>query len=136
MRAPRTILVGTTVFDGTFFLRIRLKEGRLLRLSANQRDATCVDCWGSAGCRAADLPSCHVRSKLNFHSLRTCVLSRLGIMTFGRFVISVLALINAVSTADIETDQNVFVLTKDNFDQAIQEHKNILVEFCKYIQVV
>ena len=30
-------------------------------------------------------------------------------------------------------DSNILRLTKDNFDQAVREHKHLMVEFCKYI---
>lgn len=33
--------------------------------------------------------------------------------------------------ADIEEDGGVLVLTDKNFDEALEEHTNILVEFCK-----
>lgn len=32
----------------------------------------------------------------------------------------------------IESEENVLVLTDDNFDHAISNNKFILVEFCKY----
>lgn len=33
---------------------------------------------------------------------------------------------------DIKREENVLVLTKDNFDGAVTDNKHVLVEFCKY----
>lgn len=33
---------------------------------------------------------------------------------------------------EITDDEDVLVLTNDNFDGAIKKHKHILVEFCKF----
>jgi len=37
-----------------------------------------------------------------------------------------------LSSADIATEEGVLVLTKTNFEQAITDNEFILVEFCKY----
>jgi len=37
----------------------------------------------------------------------------------------------AVATAQYAEEENVLVLTKDNFDQAVADFKYLLVEFCK-----
>lgn len=36
-----------------------------------------------------------------------------------------------LSVKAIETEENVLVLTDDNFDDAVKDNKFILVEFCK-----
>ena len=38
----------------------------------------------------------------------------------------------ALAACDIKEEENVLVLTSDNFDKAIEEHEHILVEFCEY----
>jgi hypothetical protein len=35
--------------------------------------------------------------------------------------------------ADIKEDNGVLILTTANFDDAIKENPNLLVEFCKYL---
>lgn len=37
----------------------------------------------------------------------------------------------AFAVADIEEDEGVLVLTTANFDEALEKHKLLLVEFCK-----
>lgn len=41
-----------------------------------------------------------------------------------------LALAGFCLAADIEVEENVLVLTEDNFKEAIEAHQYILVEFC------
>lgn len=36
------------------------------------------------------------------------------------------------SRADVPEEEDVLVLKKSNFDEALKAHPNILVEFCKY----
>ena len=36
-----------------------------------------------------------------------------------------------LSVKAIETEENVLVLTDDNFDEAVKDNKFVLVEFCK-----
>lgn len=36
-----------------------------------------------------------------------------------------------VAHAEITEEENVLVLTGDNFDEAVATHKHILVEFCE-----
>lgn len=36
------------------------------------------------------------------------------------------------SRAEIAEEEDVLVLKKSNFDEALKAHPNILVEFCKY----
>ena len=40
-----------------------------------------------------------------------------------------LALLSIALAIDIEKDEGVLVLTDDNFDEAIKQHPNMLVEF-------
>jgi len=44
-------------------------------------------------------------------------------------VLAIVGLLAGVNAEEIATEENVLVLTKDNFDQAIEENKYILVEF-------
>ena len=46
---------------------------------------------------------------------------------------TVCLLLSAVfAEVKIETEEDVLVLTKDNFDEALEKYEHILVEFCKY----
>ena len=47
-------------------------------------------------------------------------------------IILLFSVISCGICADYTEDENVLVLTTDNFDGAIEEFKNILVEFCKF----
>ena len=40
----------------------------------------------------------------------------------------------AAAAADYVEEEDVLVLTKDNFDQAVADFKYLLVEFCKSVQ--
>ena len=42
------------------------------------------------------------------------------------------ALIGVALCGDYKTEEEVLVLTDDNFDAAVEEFSNVLVEFCKY----
>lgn len=33
---------------------------------------------------------------------------------------------------EIKEEENVLVLTKDNYDEAVEKHNHLLVEFCEY----
>jgi len=44
-------------------------------------------------------------------------------------VVGLLALVAAAFSAEITEEENVLVLTNDNFDEALEKHANILVEF-------
>ena len=45
------------------------------------------------------------------------------------------ALFGALASAEeIKLEDNVLVLTKDNFDSAVEKHPFMLVEFCKYVR--
>lgn len=44
-------------------------------------------------------------------------------------VLALLALVAAAFAAEIKEEENVLVLTNDNFDEAVETHSNILVEF-------
>ena len=47
-------------------------------------------------------------------------------------IILVAILVFGESFASIETEDGVLVITKDNFEKALEEHQYILFEFCKY----
>lgn len=38
----------------------------------------------------------------------------------------------AFASSNIAEEEGVLVLTEKNFDEAIAQHKNLLVEFCKF----
>ena len=45
------------------------------------------------------------------------------------FLVSLFAV--ALCDSEITTEDEVLVLTKDNFEGALEKHENIMVEFCK-----
>jgi len=49
---------------------------------------------------------------------------KLLVVLLASFIVSI--------TAEIAVEEGVLVLTTDNFDSAISDNENILVEFCKY----
>ena len=49
-----------------------------------------------------------------------------------KFVLLACLVAGIVQADDIKREENVLVLTKDNFDSAIADNKFLLVEFCKY----
>lgn len=53
-----------------------------------------------------------------------------AVIMFKFFLLCTLAV--ASCRADIAEEEDVLVLKKSNFDEALQAHPNILVEFCKY----
>ena len=48
------------------------------------------------------------------------------------YLIIVTILIGFAIADDIKREENVLVLTKSNFDDAVKNYNFILVEFCKY----
>lgn len=56
-------------------------------------------------------------------------MSRSLILVFVLYISSVLA-------GDFKEDEGVLVLTKNDFDGALEEFKYILVEFCKYANML
>ena len=48
-----------------------------------------------------------------------------------RTAILLLALFGLTLAAEIETEENVLVLTNDNFQQALDDNQYLLVEFCE-----
>lgn len=48
-----------------------------------------------------------------------------------RTLLLLVALTGACLAGDWEVEDGVFVLTSDNFQSAVEEHKFLLVEFCK-----
>ena len=49
--------------------------------------------------------------------------------------IALACLVFGAAQAKIETEDEVLVLTKDNFDEALKEHDYILIEFCEYLRI-
>lgn len=47
-------------------------------------------------------------------------------------IVVLLAIVGAVFCGDYQEEENVLVLTTDNFDAATEEFPSLLVEFCKY----
>lgn len=48
------------------------------------------------------------------------------------FKLWLLCTLAVASRADIAEEDDVLVLKKSNFDEALKAHPNILVEFCEY----
>ena len=65
-------------------------------------------------------------SKVGFHIKTNLVLFQIAMKC-----LLVLALF-LVAHAEIAEEENVLVLTGDNFDEAVSSHQHILVEFCKF----
>ena len=61
-----------------------------------------------------------VSSKLNYYFRKMKLLSVI-VLLFG-----------VVAISAIETEENVLILTDENFDSAVADNKYILVEFCKF----
>ena len=47
-------------------------------------------------------------------------------------IILTICLFGAAFCEDIKEEENVLVLTAENFKTALKNHPNILVEFCKF----
>lgn len=47
-------------------------------------------------------------------------------------ILIVAAFCLGASFASIESEDGVLVITKDNFEKALEEHQHILFEFCEY----
>ena len=52
-------------------------------------------------------------------------------MKFLTIFLSAFAIVGFVN-ANIETEDEVLVITTDNFEEALEKHENILLEFCKF----
>lgn len=48
-----------------------------------------------------------------------------------KFLFAVCLLVATVAAADIKEEENVLVLTEDNFKEAVDQYEFLLVEFCK-----
>lgn len=54
-------------------------------------------------------------------------------MRFGAlFAAAALALFSVASASDVAQEDEVYVLTQDNFQQFVTDNKAVLVEFCMY----
>lgn len=53
-------------------------------------------------------------------------------MKFLLGLFSIVLLINTLRCDAPEEEENVLVLTADNFDEALKANKYLLVEFCKF----
>jgi hypothetical protein len=49
----------------------------------------------------------------------------------GGFCLAALCFV-AACLAEVELDEGVYVLNKDNFDSFIEQNEYVLLEFCKY----
>lgn len=56
-------------------------------------------------------------------------------MKFTLSLFALLACLLGAALAKIETEDEVLVITKDNFDEALEKHPYILLEFCEYIYI-
>lgn len=52
--------------------------------------------------------------------------------TMRAFIIFTIALLGFALADEVPTEENVYVLNKDNFDQVLSSTQYVLVEFCKY----
>lgn len=76
-----------------------------------------------AYCGIAALVQCYTQRKYPTRYIRRMKLSSL-ILTFSLCYLAVFA-------ADVEEEEGVLVLTKNNFQSVISENQYVLVEFCK-----